>query len=314
MNPRFFLRIKSSIIISLFFIFCANQVVAEAVPAWVTNFRAVFVADTYIAALGEGKQKDEAKAEATAGLARQFMTIVTDNKTVAGQAELSLVEYTEPYYFKKEKKWACVAFIERDKAWKQCKPVVENAKTKFLAMKKKADSETDPLTKCLLYEKALKSGGAFLEKLEYARFVHPSKEAAYSSDRKAVGELPALIAGERENCSVFLNVTGDYGNIMSVSLATALSKGGFKITKTKKEATYVASALIEDNAIGDDPISITPSLDLKVESKAGKTALAVQANVEKKTVAYTLENARKKAYPLLAEQSEKLILNKLEDR
>lgn len=284
---------------------------ADAVPAWVTNFRAVFVADTYIAALGEGKQKDEAKAEATVGLARQFKTIVTDDKAVSGQAELSAVEYTEPYYFRKEKKWCCVAFIDRDKAWQQYKPIVENAKTEFFAMKKKADSESDPLTKCLLYEKALKNGNAFMEKLEYARLLNPNKEAAYSSDRKAVGELPALIASEHENCSVYLNVTGDYGNIMSASLAAALSKYGFKITKTKKEAAYVATAFIEDNAIGDDPISITPSLDLKVESKTGKTALAVQANVEKKTVAYTLENARKKAYPLLAEQSEKAILTEL---
>ena len=284
---------------------------ADAIPAWVTNFRAVFVADTYIAALGEGKQKDEAKAEATAGLARQFKTIVTDDKAVAGQAELSLVEYTEPYYIKKEKKWRCVAFIERDKAWQQYKPVVENARTDFFAMKKKADSESDPLTKCLLYEKALKSGNSFLEKLEYARLVNPNKEAVYFSDREAVSELPALIAGERENCSVYLSVVGDYGNIMQTSLAAALSKGGFKIARTKKEAVYVAYALIDDNAIGDDPISITPSLDLKVESKAGKTAFAVRANVEKKTVAYTLENARKKAYPLLAEQSEKAILSEL---
>ena len=97
MNPRFFLVIKSSITISLVFVFCASMAVAEAIPAWVTNFRAVFVADTYIAALGEGKQKGEAKAEATAGLARQFKTIVTDDKAVAGQAELSLVEYAEPY-------------------------------------------------------------------------------------------------------------------------------------------------------------------------------------------------------------------------
>ena len=316
MNRRYSFPIIA-VFLALIFAPCANAAMPGSVPTWVTNFRAVFLAETYIAALGVSDSSSGAKAEATADLARYFKTSVSADSNaidIQSQVEMLAVEYTEPYHFKKEKKWYCAAFIERDKAWEQCKPAVESAKSGFYAMKNSADSESDPLTKSRLYAKAQKSGDNFLQKLEMARLVNPTKESAYSADRKAVSQMPALVASEREKCSVCLDIAGDFGNIMAACVSKALANGGFKIAKTKKEAAYIATALVQDNAIGSDPISITPSVDLKVLGKNGKTALAVQAAAPSKTVSYTLDNARKKAYPLLAQETEQAILNKLEEK
>ena len=120
-------------------------------------------------------------------------------------------------------------------------------------------------------------------------------------------EIPSKISAEREKCTVYLLVTDDYGNTISSALNQVLSRNGFKLAKSANEANYTANAIVEPNAVGNDPITIYPSLELKITSKGGKTVFANQCKVEQKTIAYTLENAQKKAYPILAKEAEKAI-------
>ena len=299
-------------------------------PAWFPDHRTAFPDSEYIAQRGRADTEETARTEAVAQIARYFKTSVSANlKTsiqsvasgetvnettsvvndvdVMSQVDLFTVEYTDPYYFKKEKKWYCVAYIEREKAWIQYKPTVENAKSEFYAMRRNAEGESDPFSKVVAYGKAWQSGKKFLEKLEYARILNPQKEGAYAGDRKAVSEVPSLISAEQEKCTVYLAVNGDWGNIISSSLSQTLSKNGFKVAKSQSEAAYTANAVIENNAAGNDPISIYPSLDLKITSKGGKTVYSQEVKVAQKTIAYTLENAQKKAFPILAEEVDKAV-------
>ena len=231
-------------------------------------------------------------------------TRIENDIDIKSDVDLFAVECTEPYYVKKEKKWYCLAFIEREKAWTQYNPTVENAKNEFYSMKKNADEESDPFSKIMAYKKTLVSGNAFIEKLEYARILSPEREKAYSEDRKDVSIIPSLISQEKEKCTVFLDVKGDYGNIMSSSLEKSLSNLGFKVSKNQSSAIYTAIASIDANAIGDDPIAVYPSLDLKITSKNDRTVFSHQTKISQKTVAYSFENALKKSLPLLAEKSE----------
>ena len=339
-SPRFcnFLPILlSSLFVSFLLISCASTPQNNDVPEWVLDCHAAFPSDTYLSAGGESATKEGSRTEAAPSLARFLKTEIEtqthaaslmnseDNSTnirrtlatetnLSSSVSLSNLEYTEPYYSKKQKTWYCVAYIEREKAWEQYKPGVEKAKNEFYSFYKNACGESDPFTKCAVMGKSLKSGEDFLEKLDFARILHPKKEAAYEKDRKTVSEIPALIASEKEKCTLYLAVTGDYGNIISSSVSLVLSKSGFKITKSQKEANYTANVFVETNANETEPISMCPSLDFKIESKAGKTVYAVQVKSEKKTLAYTLENAQKKAYPILAEESKKIITMELEEK
>ena len=325
----------STILFSNLFASCASTSASSSnFPTWFPDYRTAFPDSRYIAQQGRADTEETAKTEAVAQIARYFKTSVNANlKTsiqnvtsgenvsettsiindvdLMSKVELFAVETTAPYYFKKEKKWYSVAYIEREKAWNQYQPTVENAKSKFYAMKKNAENESDPFLKAVSYAKALQSGKEFLEKLEYARILDPQKEAAYSENRKAVSEIPALIASEQEKCTVYLSVSGDYGNIISSSLTQTFSKNGFKLAKSADRANYTAYATVESNASGSDPISIYPSLEVKITSKNGKTVFANQTKVEKKTISYTLENAQKKAFPILAEESDKSISREL---
>lgn len=315
------------------FIFLAGSTLTYAKPkepAWFKDYRTVYPDTEYIASRGASDTEEAAKADALSQIAMYFkanvnanvsvniqsvnnngkmseQTTLQDDIDVSSQVELFAVEYTEPFYSKKEKKWYCVAYINKAQAWNQYKATLENAKAEFYSLLKNTEAESDPFTKCAAYSKAWKSGKVFLEKLDYARTLSSAKEAAYASDRQTVSELPGLISAEQEKCSVYLYVEGDWGNIITVSLSKTLSKNGFKVAKSEGEANYKAYALVETNATGTDPIAVYPSLDLKITDKSGKSVFASQTKMTQKTLSFTLENAQKKAFPILAKESEKSI-------
>lgn len=318
------------LILSTIAILSSCTTTSEIAPDWLANYRTVYPDTEYIVQRGRADTEETAKSEAVAQIARYFQTSVSANlKTsvqsvtsgenvsettsvvndvdVMSQVDLFALEFTDPYFNKKEKKWYCLAFIEREKAWGQYKPTVDGAKSEFYAMKKNADEENDPFTKCTAYGKAWKSGKTFLEKLEYARILNAKKEAEYAEDRRAVSEIPGKIAAEQGKCTVYLSVTGDYGNTISSALGKTLANNGFKVAKSATEANYTANAIVESNAVGNDPITVYPSLDIKIISKAGKTVFANQCKVEQKSIAYSLENAQKKAYPILAKEADEVI-------
>ena len=305
-------------------------------PEWLHNYRTFYPDSEYIVQRGRADTEETAKTEALAQIARYFKTSVNANlKTsvqsattdssvdestfvvndvdVISQVDLFAVEYTDPYYVKKEKKWYCAAFINREKAWIQYRPAVEGAKSDFYAMTRNAEREADPFSKAAAYGAAFRSGKKFLEKLEYARILNAQKEAEYAPDRESVNEVPSRIAAEKAKCSLYLNVKGDYGNIISSALTKTFSESGLRAAKSAGEANYNADVVVENNALGDDPISVYPSLEIKITSRDGKTVYSHQTKINTKTVAYTLENAQKKSYPILAEQSEKAVSQELSE-
>ena len=297
------------------------------VPEWVTNHRGAYPDADYLAQRGSGKTAETAQTDATSQIARYFQTnvsanlsttmrsitgagkvdestTVVDEVRVSSEVSLFALEHTEPYYYKKEKKWYCVAYIRRDAAWRQYAPVVDGAKAEFYALYDNAGKESEPFIRCGLYKAAWENGKNFLERLEYARILSPAGEAAYSGDRRTVSQIPALIQSEREKCAVHLTVHGDYGNIIETSLTSALTKSGIRTTSSASQAAYTATAVIEPNATGTDPMSINPSVDIRIQGRGGRSVYSLQVRSGERTVAYTLESAQKKAYPALAKKIE----------
>ena len=145
----------------------------------------------------------------------------------------------------------------REDAWIQYKPKIEAEKTKFYAFLKKAESEDDSFTKVSLYKNAWKVSSDFMEKLEYGRIINPSEEDKYSADRTAIAELPAKIEKEQKNLTIFVNLKGDYGNIVETSIKTALEKGGFIVGSS---GNYTADVIVSSNPNGENPVTIMPAV------------------------------------------------------
>ena len=296
-------------------------------PEWFQNYRNVYPNKEYIAQRGSGTTAEDARTDAASQLARYFQSTVSanlsttmssittgssiqeetrviDEVNVTSEVEFIGLEFTESFYYKSEKKWYAVAYMIREDSWIQYKPKIEAEKTKFYAFLKKAESEDDSFTKVSLYKNAWKVSSDFMEKLEYGRIINPSEEDKYSADRTAIAELPAKIEKEQKNLTIFVNLKGDYGNIVETSIKTALEKGGFIVGSS---GNYTADVIVSSNPNGENPVTIMPAVIVSIKSSEGKAVFSYEAKLTEKTVAYTLENAQKKAFPKLAEKIEKEI-------
>lgn len=305
-----------------------------SIPEWVTNHRAVYPDNEYLAQRGSGKSAEMAKTDAASALARYFQmnvsanlsttmhsitsgdfveekTIVADDVRVSSEVSLFTLEYTESYYHKKEKKWYCVAFIKRESAWKQYRPQIELALKTFLGQYESALAEPDPFTRLSCCKTAWVAGGELLNKLEYGRIISPKDEAAYSTERDKLAQIPVMFEATKKECTVFVAADSEHNHTLTQAVSTALTRSGLTVTKTADEANYVADIAIEDNVGGNELLSIMPSMSMKITSKEGNTVYSYEATTAEKTFSYTLGNARKKAYPKLAGEIEDALKNDL---
>lgn len=313
---------KNEIFILLAFIssFCFAKPSPE--PEWFRNYKKVYPNLEYIAQRGSGKTAEDAKTDAASQLAWYFQstvsanlsttmssitsgtnieeeTRVVDEVNVTSEVEFIGLEFTESWYYKPEKKWYAVAYIKRDDAWVQYRPKIEAEKARFYGFYKKAEKETDSFTKISLYRSAWKASGDFLEKLEYGRIINPKEEEKYSQDRNVVSDLPSKIETEQKNLTLEVHIYGDYANIIETAAKNAFSRNGF-VAGIK--GNYVADVVVNSNPSGSDPVAIVPAVTVTIKNRNGKAIYSYETNLTEKTVAYTLENAQKKAFPKLAEK------------
>lgn len=93
---------------------------AAPIPAWVSDYKSVFPDSEYIAQRGSGDSAEKAITDASASLARYFQmtvnanisttmtadkTTVVDEVHVKSDVKLFGMQFTEPYRYKKDKKW-----------------------------------------------------------------------------------------------------------------------------------------------------------------------------------------------------------------
>ena len=310
----------------IFYIFCflaaACFAKVKSEPEWFKNYRSVFPNSEYLAQKGSGTTAEDAKTDAASQLARYFQSTVSanlsttmssitagtsvleetrviDEVNVSSEVEFIGLEYTESYYYKPEKKWYAIAYMVREDAWIQYKPKIEAEKTKFYSFLKKAESEEDIFTKISLYKSAWKVSVDFVEKLEYGRIINHNEEEKYSSDRMTIAELPSRIEKEQKNLTIRVNISGDYGNIVETAVKSAIKKGGFIVGNS---GNYSADVVVSSNPNGENPVTIMPAIIVSIKNDKNKAVFSYEAKITEKTVAYTLENAQKKAFPKLADK------------
>lgn len=174
----------------------------------------------------------------------------------------------------------------------------------------KAESESEPFYKIKFYEASLGEVRNFLEKLEYGRILNPSEEEKYSADRKSAAEVPSKIAQEKQNMKVSVNVAGDYSNIVKNALVSAFSESGFNIGD---DGNYTCDAEINLELNGENPVSIQPGVEARMKNQNGEVLFTCTEKSAEKSIAYSLANAEKKAFPKLAENIKAKIKSFLEE-
>lgn len=299
-------------------------------PKWFDDPREAFPESEYIVQKASGKTSEESKANAVSAMSRYFKTTVDgslstqftsrtspngaeentnvlEEITVESHNDFFALEYAEPYYHKPEKKWYCIAYINRERAWYQYKPELEIYKNTFNALYHNMCKETDFLTKLKMCNKVLENGTEFLGKLEYGRIINPEEESKYQVEREKIANIPIIYEETKAKCSVYINSSSDYNSIITTAVSKVLSTNGLKICKQENEAAYVVNINIDDCINGNDPISIQPIISLSFINADGKNTISYEIEAEEQSLSYTLEGARKKAYQNLAKQIQRKI-------
>lgn len=297
-------------------------------PEWVQNYRTVFPSYEYLAQRGSGDTAEKSKTDATAALSRYFKTsvnanlsttmtsvttenfaeektLVVDDVNVQSQVEFFALEYTEPFYYKAEKKWYCVVYMNRNDAWQQYKPQIEIKKNSFNGLYANLEAEKDYFEKARMCGKVWQSATELLEKLEYGRIINPIEEASYQGERDKISKVPVIFEESKQNCSIYIQTENDYNRLVESAFSSAFADCGMKVSKSIEQANYIAEVLIELNASGSEPVSVKPGLELKIQNIEEKTVYSCEVQSAEKSVAYTLENAQKKAFPKLTRETVK---------
>jgi hypothetical protein len=311
----------------ILFVYCLFEAVllfslTKREPAWFRDYKTMYRSSEYIAQIGMASSEEHAITDAITQIARYFNTqvdstltthmqktvnddevifdlknMINDSK-IKSQENLFALEYTEVYYSKSEKMYYCLAYINRDYAWSVYQPQIEMAKELFYSFYNKAQSSTESFSKFFFFNQSQKASKDFIEKLNYARLLHPKKEALYKADRDVIASIPLAIKEQAGDATIALSINDDYGKTLETAIKKVFSNEGFILGKNGK---YKLSVIVEPNIEGENPLAISPSVSLELTNIDGRVFYSYAYQYEEKTIAYGLDTAKKRVYPKIAE-------------
>lgn len=297
----------------------------DTTPVWVTDCKAAFPDDAYLAQRGSGKNAEAARSDALMQLSTYINTSVEANLTTSiansvtdgkisertdvssiislssSVSDLFGLQFTEPFYVKKSKTWYAVAYIDRAEAFTRYQPELEDARSAFTASYDLARNEADPLTRCWYMTQSWEEGKAFLAALEYADLIFPAQAKKYKADRQLVTGMKADISASLKSATYLLEVEGDYGDIMTTAVSNILQSVGLQ--EVRMHPVYTVQVQINDNASsGSKTISITPAVTVSfINTQTGAVSYRYSYKATEKETAYAIETAYKRCFPQLAE-------------
>ncbi len=272
-------------------------------PDWVDNWRTIYPDTTYVAQLAKSTGKkgaNDAKAEAANTVAQYIKTNVQSEltstmKTTSGSKKngrlytteeransqdiklsvdlaLTSLEYTEPWYNKKEKTWYCVAYASREKLYEQYKPTLQNARDKLFAYYEAADKSQEPLSKMIIYMQSSAYEDDFFAAYSFSNILSPSLTAKdFRKDSQYVSSVSAKSSEEKNKCTFAITVTDDAQDSIYQAIKDSLSSEGYAVKNVGSDALYKvkAAVLFSDTALNSLHV-VKPSVEISVE---GKTAV-----------------------------------------
>lgn len=306
--------ITAVILILLTFTSCASRREPIPMPDWLPEPEAAFPRADYIAELGEGSSVQEAQTMAVQAIARYISTNVQANLTalktldafdytnlvqLSSNVDLFGLELTEGWFSEKEDKWYAVAYINREEAWTQYVPVIDQAKREFMGFYEKAEAEDEPFIALHYLQAAYDAAYPFLAALETGRLISPEHEKEYDSYRDIIGSIPARQKEVYTNATLLLNITGDSSNTVTSCLSTVFTGLGFTVSK---KGIYTLEAIINDNAVYEgELVMVYPSLELNLINREGR-AIFTWSCALGKSAAYSLDKARQRGLAGLVDE------------
>ena len=280
------------ILFVVFIVSCASTHISQ--PNWVTDYKYLYPESEYIVQRGSGATADEAKHYAVQAIAEymssqihskrivnlknvQYDDNIINEKYIENQIdvisdiEILGLEYTEPWKHRQTGTWYCVAYINRETAWKIYEPKIRVKRNKFYAFYQKAQEEQEPFFKIHYYGEAKKSGKTFIDSLSYAQMLSEKlTDEKYKNDIIFLSRISVLQEQVKQECPIYISIKDDESDIVYASINKTLSENGFVITKNKIQSIYIAEVDLEHNLNQINSVFfITPSATVSIKGNNG---------------------------------------------
>ena len=280
-----------------------------ASPKWITDLEKVFPSEKYIRAVGEAGSETAAKKAAVSAVAEYFNQEISTQTFVAqsihkadsdyqekadiaqkivssSRASLFAVEYTSSFYDKRSQKYYVCAYIERSTAWKVISQKADVAIAAYKETVRKTESQTEPLSKILMLNKAEKIYEDFLGLYKTALVIYPNKcDGMTAFAKKASADLAQLDLLKNQ-AAITITTRGDNQNRIQTKLASILSSNGLLVASQKGSYTLSANIFWNESEF-NGVYSSYPQIQITITNST-KTIASFSGQCEK-TSAYNYD-------------------------
>lgn len=231
----------------------------SAAPKWLKDPSAVYPSSAYLKAVGEGNSIEVAQNSAVASISLVFQTktdvrtkavkelsyIEEENKSeyatsqnavqvvnISSDAEFLCTKFDEPYFDKKGKKYAVIAYVNKEEAFTVYNERITHLMNLIKKLNSIADSDGEVFRVVSNYQKALALGELVEAYIKNAIIVKPSAADSFSSDMELLESIAGKLA-ERKADLVF-TVSSNDERCISVEnhLISLLEEKGFACSET----------------------------------------------------------------------------------
>lgn len=286
-----------------------------ASPKWITDLEKVYPSEKYIRAIGEAGSETAAKKAAVSAVAEYFNQEISTQTFVAQSihkddsdyqekadiaqkivsssgASLFALEYTSSFYDKRSQKYFVCAYLERSTAWKIISQKVDVAMAAYKETVRDVESQTEPLAKIIMLNKAEKIFEDFVELYKTALVIYPTKCDGLTTFAKKASANLAQLDLLKNQSAITITTRGDNQNRIQTKLASILTSNGLLVAS--QNGSYTLSANIFWNESEFNGVySSYPQIQITITN--GTKTIASYSGQCEKTAAYNYDTMTRSA-------------------
>lgn len=302
-------------IISILILTFLSSAFCFASPKWITDLEKVYPSEKFICAIGEAGSETAAKKAAVSAVAEYFNQEISTQTFVAQSihkndsdyqvkadiaqkivssagASLFALEYTSSFYDKRTQKYFVCAFLERSTAWKVISQKADVTISAYKETVRDVESQTEPLAKIIMLNKAEKIFEDFDELYKTALVIYPNKcDGMTTFAKTALADLAQLDLLKNQS-AITITTTGDKQNRIQTKLASILTSNG--LLTTSQNGSYTLTTNISWNESESNGVfSSYPQIQIAITN--GTKTIASYSGQCEKTAAYNYDSMNKSA-------------------
>lgn len=255
-------------------------------PDWFNNVNGVYPESKYIAESASGTTEVEAKYAAVkllAGYLASSVQAIPESVDVSSEVILCGVDFSESYFVKKEKKYYCVAYLDREKIWACYKPEIKKACDDFMAVYKMGERNMarNSFIAAKYLTIARSKADVFIARILIGKLFSPEAEKMHEMEQRKANDLDATVKSVFANSVLSIDAKNDVNSIVSAKVKEVFVSCGYTVSGPKT-AQFTLSIEVKDNyEKSGNGCFVSPEVTVNVLNKKGDAVYSYSVSGEK---------------------------------